>query len=334
MNLNHAPQRTVAEKPTVKLLIVDDNSEDRETYKRLVRNSKEAEFSFLESDTGEKGLDLCLREKPDCVLLDYILPDTDGLEFIASLKEMSRALPVIMLTGQGDETVAVLAMKEGAEDYLVKEHITSSLLKTTIFKSLRYNGKGRNGPHPQGARPSPSNGEPESNDTPTNEKALISEIQFLKKKLEQGTSDPVTGLPNRNGMTEKLHSERVRYERNRMPFSMIVADIDDFALLQAKHGPETADGILVQVADILKNSCRELDMVGRWDGERFLILLPETNMEGGSVLAEKYCQQIESQKFVFKKQEIPLSMSFRVGVFDDPRLKMEDCIQQMDVRFH
>ncbi len=326
----------MTQKPALKLLIVDDNAEDRETYKRLVKNVKEAEFSFLESETGEEGLGLCAKENPDCILLDYILPDIDGLQFIASLKEKSLKQPVIMLTGQGDETVAVLAIKEGAENYLVKEHITSSLLRNTIFKSLKKNGSAGNGngsmAHGNGGTNGRSNGS--AKDNASDEQALISEIEILKKKLNEGTTDPVTGLPNRKGMTEKIHSETLRFKRNRMPFSMMVADIDDFSLLQAKHGPEAGEGILRQVGDILKNSCRELDMVGRWQDERFLILLPETNLDGGSVLAEKFCKQIESEKFRFQNDDIPLSMSFRVGVYDDLNVNMDECIQQMDARFH
>jgi PAS domain S-box-containing protein len=110
--------------------IVDDSPEDRQTYRRYLLADKRCNYTILEEEYGEKGLQLCKQVKPDVVLLDFLLPDIDGLEFLLELQAVNpkKCPPVIMLTGQGNEEIAVRALKSGAQDYLVKGHVTSESL--------------------------------------------------------------------------------------------------------------------------------------------------------------------------------------------------------------
>lgn len=120
-----------------KILIVDDSDTDRMIYQRYLTQAGIADCSILQSDCGETGLDLCLEHGPDVILLDYLLPDLDGLEFLQTLKPQIQPLPaVIMLTGQGSEQVAVEAMKLGAQDYLVKDKLDSGRLIQSIRRAL------------------------------------------------------------------------------------------------------------------------------------------------------------------------------------------------------
>jgi PAS domain S-box-containing protein len=112
-----------------RILIIDDSSDDRDTYRRLIARNMEDSFVFLETDSGEEGLRLYDSERPDCVLLDYNLPDLSGLEFLARLDptRSEDAPPIIMLTGQGTERVAVQALKLGAQDYLIKNRAAETV---------------------------------------------------------------------------------------------------------------------------------------------------------------------------------------------------------------
>jgi signal transduction histidine kinase len=119
--------------PRLRILIVDDSSEDRELYRRLLGQDPERGYEFLETELGEEGLRLAQVERPDCLLLDYRLPDMDGLEF---LEQLAVPVPVIVLTGQGNESVAVQAMKGGAQDYLLKGSITSQELRRAVQNAI------------------------------------------------------------------------------------------------------------------------------------------------------------------------------------------------------
>ncbi len=108
------------------VLIIEDSPEDIELYRRYLRRNSDHNYTVIEASLGWQGLSLWQQHQPDVILLDYRLPDLDGLEFLAQLQSLlnSYDLPVIMVTGQGSERIAVQAIKSGAQDYLVKEQIT------------------------------------------------------------------------------------------------------------------------------------------------------------------------------------------------------------------
>jgi two-component system sensor histidine kinase UhpB len=110
-------------KSRVRVLIVDDDLVDRMACRRALVQNPEYEFVLFEAEAGREGLRLAHAQKPDCVLLDYHLPDLNGLEILAELRNDLGEIPVpvVMLTGADNASVAVEAMKRGAQDYLVKD---------------------------------------------------------------------------------------------------------------------------------------------------------------------------------------------------------------------
>ncbi len=124
--------------PTYTLLIVEDLPLDREQYRRCLLADPSCTYCLLEAESVEEGLELCQTQAIDAVLLDYMLPDADGLEFIRSLLAQSNGSspPIVMVTGEGHERIAVRAMKMGAEDYLVKGDLTPKLLQSTLRSAI------------------------------------------------------------------------------------------------------------------------------------------------------------------------------------------------------
>ncbi len=122
-----------------KILILDDNRIDRETCRRFLSRESSATWTFLEKDSIEGALELTFREKPDCILLDYHLHDGTGLEFLRELKAAggTKTHPVVMLTGTGSEWIAVEVMKEGAQDYLVKDRLDAENLRRTVDGAIQ-----------------------------------------------------------------------------------------------------------------------------------------------------------------------------------------------------
>jgi signal transduction histidine kinase len=120
------------------VLIIDDNIDDREVYRRMLRRAPGAGYVVFEAETGEEGLALMAQKRPDCVLLDYSLPGRDGVGVLEEILKLDPSANVIMLTGQGSETVAVEVMKGGARDYLTKDMLSSETLHRCIQSAVMH----------------------------------------------------------------------------------------------------------------------------------------------------------------------------------------------------
>ncbi|MGZ9190188.1 MAG: response regulator, partial [Nitrospira sp.] len=131
----------VLNKSTIRLLLVEDDQIDRLACKRAFAQYPDCDFVIFEAETGDQGLQLTRTQQVDCILLDYHLPDFNGVEFLAELaKETGELpLPVVMLTGSDNALVAVNALKLGARDYVVKGPDRESLqwLPAVVFRALR-----------------------------------------------------------------------------------------------------------------------------------------------------------------------------------------------------
>jgi two-component system, sensor histidine kinase and response regulator len=122
----------------LQILIVDASPEDRMVYRRHLQYPRAGAYDVWEAETGAEGLAVCQKQPPDCVLLDYRLPDLDGLAFLTALAGMERgaAIPVIVLSGQGNETLAVDVMKAGAADYMPKPTVSAKALERAISNAV------------------------------------------------------------------------------------------------------------------------------------------------------------------------------------------------------
>ncbi len=121
----------------LKILIIDDDQVDRKNYRSLLTDNPIFQTEILEADNAKNGIELWEKNTVDCILLDYRLPDMDGVEVVKIIKNKGyKNTPIVMLTGLGNEKVAVAAMKEGATDYLVKDEINAHILVTSITNAV------------------------------------------------------------------------------------------------------------------------------------------------------------------------------------------------------
>ncbi|WP_053005849.1 response regulator [Kiloniella spongiae] len=121
---------------TTTVLVIDDSMDDRELCLRSLKRITDTNYRTVESSDGDEGIEFINQFPPDCVLLDYSMPKRNGLEILKIIHDKHPHLPVIMLTGQGDEIVAVEVMKNGAQDYLTKDTINAEVLNRVIKHAI------------------------------------------------------------------------------------------------------------------------------------------------------------------------------------------------------
>ncbi len=122
----------------LKILVIDDNDDDRMLYRRVLQRHADTRYTISEAREGDEGLQRLAQEEPACVLLDYSLPGRNGVEVLKRIRTHHPFVPVVMLTGQGNEGIAVTAMHEGAQDYICKSGITSESLDHAIHVAVEH----------------------------------------------------------------------------------------------------------------------------------------------------------------------------------------------------
>lgn len=145
---------------------------------------------------------------------------------------------------------------------------------------------------------------------------VIEELKEAKKALEiMAVEDPLTHLYNRRYMMDQLSKEAERFERYETPFTIIICDIDYFKSINDAYGHNCGDQILVSLSQVLKNALRKIDVLSRWGGEEYLILLPEVDLEAGIFVANRLREKIEKRVFQYLDEILHLTMTFGVASF-------------------
>ncbi len=131
----------------------------------------------------------------------------------------------------------------------------------------------------------------------------------LKKTQELSREDFLTKLYNKRALDEFLHQRDAEFERYAKTYSLVMFDLDHFKDVNDTYGHESGDAVLKGFAKIIKNTSREVDIVGRYGGEEFLVLLTHTELKGGIIFANKVRQKVKKTKFMYKNQRIKVSVS-------------------------
>jgi len=161
--------------------------------------------------------------------------------------------------------------------------------------------------------------------------SMIRKWKEAERKLKHlSRTDTLTGLANRRELTERVTLEAKRMERTGDFFSFVLADIDHFKKTNDTFGHDAGDEVLKRTAGIFQESARANDVIARWGGEEFLFLLPNTQLEGAAIVAEKLRNKIENEVFIFKEQEIRTTITCGVSICS-PGMDYSDAIKAADV---
>ena len=294
------------------ILLVDDNPHN---LRVLTEMMEESGYEPVISLSGKKALEIVALQKPDLILLDVKMPEMDGYEVCRSLRNDPRTadIPVIFITVQSDADDVIKGFESGAVDYVSKPfNILELQMRTKTHLELK---QARDALKKYNEELEKTNQELlKANEIIRTQNEQLKEIAFCLEQLSK--TDALTELYNRRYLLEKLDEEVCRYKRTQKSFSVIIADIDDFKKINDFYGHDCGDYILKLIAQRLVQSVRDVDSVGRWGGEEFLILLPETPISGAQVLAERIRNNIRNNVADYNGASIPVTLTFGIAMFD------------------
>jgi diguanylate cyclase len=285
----------IDEREKAAVLIVDDNIVDRILISELV--DVLAPYSLgemLQANSCEEAQQLLKKYQPSCCLIDYMMPGANGSEFIKAIREEehNQHIPIIMMTGEGNEKVAVDIMRNGAQDYLVKGDITKDLLNHSIKNAIHTC-------------------------------QLQCQLQYLAHY------DTLTGLLNRALFLDRLQSAIDKCDRYQHRCSVLYIDVDNFKQVNDNYGHHEGDEILKAVAARMKASCRNTDSPARLGGDEFAILLDCIDEEHTNKTAEKILREV-SQPIVIGEHSLTISLSIGVAYYPKTATNMQELLQQAD----
>ena len=250
------------EQPLLKILICDDDPADRKLVRTYLQRITDREIVLLEAGRAEEIQNALDKGRIDLVLMDNQMPGKSGMEWLAEIAEKQLA-PVVMLTGSGSEEVAVQALQEGAVGYLPKSSLSPKKLVKTIDAAL-------------------------------DKWTRLQQAMADKEKLERlATFDSLTGLYNRRAILGKLRELINLANRYKEDFSLSMLDIDHFKKVNDRYGHLTGDDVLEKVAALIRGTIRNTDVAGRYGGEEFIIILPQTTLSSAWVVVERLRSIVE-----------------------------------------
>lgn len=261
------------------ILLVEDSAVQRRVLTRQLAGQG---FAVHAAADGEEALEIAGRLLPDVVLLDLMLPKMDGFEVCRRLKASrpTADIPVVFITSRQSVEEKIKGLECGAHDFLVKPVNPQELL-------IRI-------------------------------KSLLRHKQLLETLTLQARKDPLTGLDNRRQLMSDLQLEIQRAERYQTPLSLILLDVDYFKKYNDLHGHPAGDRILRQLANLLAINLRAFDKIARYGGEEFVIILPQTDLKGATVVAEKLRRLVEEYPFPEEETQPAGKLTISLGVASYP----------------
>ena len=265
----------------MKILLVEDDSLSRQLVKTPLQR---AGYDVVEAEDGQAAWELFQREQFHLVITDWMMPEMDGPALVQHIRSSSQKsyTYIIMLTAMDDKNNVVTGLESGADEYLTKPFNSRELIARVA----------------SGAR------------------ILKLEEQLIEAhhKMEVlAMHDGLTGLFNRRAIEQHAEAELDLAKRKGRSLSILLLDIDHFKSINDQYGHKVGDDTLRQLAKILIENLRQYDRAGRWGGEEFIVILPDTQLSEAAIVAERLRVRVEETKLSLEARG-QFSMQISAGV--------------------
>ena len=274
-------QQDSGEWEAMRILVVDD---DRGFRELLSEELSVVGHTVVEAEDGQQAWEMLSKEPARLVITDWMMPKLDGPQLINRIRNASfpHYVYIILLTAKTSQQDVVTGLVAGADDYLRKPLDLEELQARVAIS----------------------------------ERILSLEMQLREAlyRLEvAATHDSLTGLLNRQAINEYAEAELSRVHRAGGSMSVAVLDIDHFKSVNDRFGHLVGDRALRHVAETIASTIRPYDKAGRWGGEEFMLVLPETNLDQAFSVAERVRERVASSPVILPSGE-PLYLHVSLGV--------------------
>jgi two-component system cell cycle response regulator len=246
----------------IKVLICDDDLADRELVRSHLQQLTGREIVLIEAGHAKEIKNALGKGRIDLVLMDSQMPGKPGMEWLVEISKRQLA-PVVMLTDSGTDQIAIQSFHKGAIGYLPKSSLSQERLSNIIDAAL-------------------------------DKWTRLQQARADNEKLEElATIDSLTKLYNRRAVLGRLRELISFANRYKEDFSLIMLDIDHFKNVNDRYGHLAGDEVLEEIASLVRRNVRDTDIVGRYGGEEFIIILPKTALASSWVVAERLRSIVE-----------------------------------------
>lgn len=298
------PARCSEEGQGISVLAAEDNPVFQSMLRAML--TKWGYQPVMARDGKEAWRELDAEHAPRLAILDWMMPGMDGVEICRRVRNAAREpyIYLILLTARTESQDLVEGMEAGADDYL-KKPFEAQELRVRLRAGRRILD-------------------------------LQSQLMLAREELRvQATHDHLTGIRNRGAILESLDSQLSRAARERGPIAVLMCDVDCFKSVNDTHGHQAGDEILRETAQRMKSAVRAYDIVGRYGGEEFLVVLPRCDAEGALRQAERLREAFSSEPFRAMGRLLPVTCSFGVSWREQASLRdAEMLIREADMALY
>ena len=272
------------------VLLVEDNPGDALLFRMALTEAYGSKFDLVHCTTLAQALGFLDNTQPDVVVVDLGLPDALGIEVVKRAHGKAPTVPLVVLTSRADDALGLQALNEGAQDYLVKGEFDPRLLS----RALRY----------------------------------AMERQRMRLALQsESLLDELTKLYNRRGFLVLAGNHFKLVERTRQPFALVFIDLDGMKQINDTLGHIEGDRALVEAAGLLNSCVRQSDIVARFGGDEFVLLLTSTTE---NTIRQRLREQLDACNAQAGRR---YRLSFSVGVVTgggDKCLTLDELLAEAD----
>ncbi|HXN03093.1 MAG TPA: diguanylate cyclase response regulator [Candidatus Dormibacteraeota bacterium] len=259
-----------------RVLLVEDNPGDARLVREALHDGAPDQFTVQVADSLQHALASLGPgvEEVDVILLDLSLPDSQGLETYRAIHARDPEVPVLVLSGLNDESVALKAVNEGAQDFLRKSKVDSELLPRAIRYAIERHG-------------------------------MLAQVRQL------AVNDELTGLLNRRGFLLLAEHQRSLADRKGTSLGLVFIDVDRFKTINDTCGHEEGDRALKELAGLLQRTFRRSDVVARLGGDEFIVLMTDIKGAGVQIVLDRLAKSLAAFNH---ETQYPWNLSISLGV--------------------